>query len=49
MQLLLEQVVLHVDEHAHQDFDLELGDVSTIVPVQVDAGILQTESGEVRI
>ncbi len=46
-QAVIEHVVLHAGERMRQDFTLEVGQVSQVVPAEARAANLETESAEV--
>jgi hypothetical protein len=46
-QTVLPHVVLHAGERAAQDFTLDVGEISQVVPVQAAVGILETDSAEI--
>jgi carboxypeptidase family protein len=47
-QAVAEHVTLHANEHLRQDFLLQLGDAKQSVIVQAVAGLMQTESAEIK-
>ena len=47
-QAVQENVVLHVGDHLRQDFELQLGEQSESVTVEVTPGALQLESAEIK-
>jgi hypothetical protein len=47
-QAVAEHIALHLNEHLRQDFSLQLGEAKESMIVQVEPGLLQTETAEIK-
>jgi Carboxypeptidase regulatory-like domain len=47
-KLLLEHITLHAGDNVRQNYTLQVGEISQIIPVEAAMGLLETESAEIR-